>query len=78
MGRRALRQPKQRLSSGLRLRLRDGLREASLLGDGACWGWLMFPISTTVGGWGLASYCSSFGQSGFYRDAGVWTLGARQ
>ena len=27
---------------------------------------------------GLASYCSSFGQSGFYRDAGVWTLGARQ
>ena len=30
-------------------------------------------------GWqGLASYCSGFGQSGFYRDTGVWTLGARQ
>ena len=27
---------------------------------------------------GLASDCSNFGQSGFYRDAGVWTLGARQ
>ena len=32
-------------------RLHDGLREARLLGDGACWGRLVFPISTTVGGW---------------------------
>ena len=35
----------------LRRRLRDGLREARLLGDGARWGSLASPISTTVGGW---------------------------
>ena len=35
----------------LRRRLRDGLREASLLGDGARWGRLVSPISSTVGGW---------------------------
>ena len=35
----------------LRRCLRDGLREARLLGDGGHWGWLVSPISTTVGGW---------------------------
>ena len=35
----------------LRRRLRDGLREARLLGDDARWGRLVSPISTTVGGW---------------------------
>ena len=35
----------------LRRRLRDGLREARLLGNDARWGRLVSPISTTVGGW---------------------------
>ena len=35
----------------LRRRLRDGLREACLLGDGAHWGRLVSLISTMVGGW---------------------------
>ena len=34
----------------LRRRLRDGFRAARLLVDGAGWGWLGLPISTTVGG----------------------------
>ena len=35
----------------LRRRLCDSLREARLLGDGARWGRLVSPISTTVGVW---------------------------
>ena len=45
------------------------------------WRWLGLAGASNVhnsGRLGLASYCSSFGQSGFYCDAGVWTLGAQQ
>ena len=53
----------------LRRRLRDGLREARLLVDGACWGWLVFPMSTTVGGW---VWCPTAAASG--RAASIATL----
>ena len=57
--------------------------------DGACAtafekhvSWLMALVGASnihnSGQQGLASYCSSFRQSGFYRDAGVSTLGTRQ
>ena len=53
----------------LRQRLRDGLRDARLLGNGARWGWLVSPISTTVGGW---AWCRKAEASG--RAASIVTL----
>ena len=53
----------------LRRRLRDGLREARLLGDGARWGRLVSPKSTTVGGW---VWCPKAAASG--RVASIATL----
>ena len=47
----------------LQRRLRDGLREARLLGDDACWGRLVSPISTTVGGWAWRPKAAASGRA---------------
>ena len=61
----------------LRRRLRDGLLEARLLGDGACWGRLVFPISTTVGGWAWRSTAAASGRAASIATlvSGRWARG---
>ena len=61
----------------LRRRLRDGLREARLLGDGARWGWLVSPISTTVGGWAWRPKAAASGRAASIATlvSGRWARG---
>ena len=61
----------------LRRRLRDGLREARLLGDGARWGWLLTPISTTVGGWAWRPKAAASGRAASIATlvSGRWARG---
>ena len=47
----------------LRRRLRGCLREERLLGDDACWGRLVSPISNTVGGWARRSKAAASGRA---------------
>ena len=58
----------------LRRHLRDGLREARLLGNGACWGWLVLPISTTVGSWAWRPTAATSGRAASYATlvSGRW------
>ena len=62
----------------LRQRLRDCLREARLLGDDACWGRLVSPISTTVGGWARRSKTAASGRAAsiMTRVSGRWARGS--
>ena len=57
----------------LRRRLRDCRREEHRLGDDACCGGLVSPISNTVGGWAWRSKAAASG-----RAASIRALGARQ
>ena len=57
----------------LRRRLRDGLREARLLGDDARWDRLVSPTSTTVGGWAWRPKAAASG-----RAASIATLVSRR
>ena len=61
----------------LRRRLRDGLREARLLGDGACWVSLVFPISTTGGGWAWRPTAAALGRAASMATlvSGRWARG---
>ena len=47
----------------LRQHLRDCLREERLLGDDACWGKLVSPISNTVVGWARRSKAAASGRA---------------
>ena len=62
----------------LRRRLRDCLREARLLGNDACWGRLVSPISTTVGGWARRSKAAASGRAAsiMTRVSGRWACGS--
>ena len=62
----------------LQRRLRDCLREAPLLGDDACWGRLVSPISTTVGGWAQRSKAAASGRAASIttRVSGRWASGS--
>ena len=62
----------------LRRRLREGFPGSASPGRWRWWRLAGGPNIYNSGWQGLASYSSSFRQSGFYGDAGVWTLGARQ
>ena len=61
----------------LRRRLRDCLRDARLLGDDVCWGRLVSPISTTVGGLARRSKAAASGRavSITTRVSGHWVRG---
>ena len=61
----------------LRRRLRDCLREARLLGDAACWGRLVSPISTTPGGLARRSKAAASGRAAsiITRVSGRWARG---
>ena len=61
----------------LRRRLLNGFREARLLVDGAGWGWLVLPISTTVGGraWRPTAAASGRAASIATLVSGRWALG---
>ena len=61
----------------LRRRLRNGLREARLLGDGARWGWLVSPISTAVGGWAWRPKAAASGRAASIATlvSGRWARG---
>ena len=61
----------------LRQRLHDGLREERLLGDGARWGWLVPPISTTVGGWAWRPKAAASGRAASIATlvSGRWASG---
>ena len=58
-------------------RLRDGLREAYLLGDDARWGRLVSPISTTVGGWAWRPKAAASGRAASIATlvSGRWASG---
>ena len=62
----------------LRRRLRDCLREERLLGDDACWGRLVSPISNTVGGWARRSKAAASGRAASIttRVSGRWARGS--
>ena len=62
----------------LRWRLRDGLREARLLGDDARWGRLVSPISTTVGGWAWRPKAAASGRAASIATlvSGRWARGS--
>ena len=62
----------------LRRRLRDCLREERLLGDDACWGRLISPISNTVGGWARRSKAAASGRAASIttRVSGRWACGS--
>ena len=62
----------------LRQRLRDYLREKHLLGDDACWGRLVSPISNTVGGWARRSKAATSGRAASItaRVSGRWAHGS--
>ena len=62
----------------LRRRLRDCLREERLLGDDACWGRLVSPISSTVGGWARRSKAAASGRAASIttRVSGLWARGS--
>ena len=62
----------------LRWRLCGCLREARLLGDDACWGRLVSPISTTVGGWARRSKAAVSGKAASIttRVSGHWARGS--
>ena len=62
----------------LRRLLRDCLREERLLGDDACWGRLVSPISNTVGGWARRSKAAASGRAASMttRVSGRWTRGS--
>ena len=81
VGRRALGRPEHSrraiATAFARRRLRDGLREARLLGDGACWGWLVFPISTIVGGWAWRPTAAASGRAASIATlvSGRWARG---
>ena len=76
----------QRLWGGERLggrytpveRLRDCLREERRLGDDACWGRLVSPISNTVGGWARRSKAAASGRAASIttRVSGRWARGS--
>ena len=77
MGRRALGRP-EHSRRAIATALAWGLPGSASPG---WWCWLRLaggPNIYNSGRQGLASNSSSFGQSGFYGDAGVWALGARQ
>ena len=61
----------------LRRRLRDGLREARLLGDDARWGRLVSPMSTTVGGWAWRPKAAASGKAASIATlvSGRWACG---
>ena len=62
----------------LRRCLRDCLREERLLGDDACWGRLVSPISNTVGGWARRSKAAASGRAASIttRVSGRWARGS--
>ena len=62
----------------LRRRLRDFLREERLLGDDACRGRLVSPISNTVGGWARRSKAAASGRAASIttRVSGRWARGS--
>ena len=62
----------------LRRRLSDCLREERLLGDDACWGRLVSPISNTVGGWARRSKAAAYGRAASItpRVSGRWVRGS--
>ena len=62
----------------LRRRLRDCLHEERLLGDDACWGRLVSPISNTVGGWARRSKAAASGRAASIttRVSGRWACGS--
>ena len=64
----------------LRRHLRDCLREARLLGDDACWGRLVSPISNTVGGWAWRSRAAASGRAASIttRVSGRWARGSSE
>ena len=61
----------------LRRSLRDGLREAHLLGDDARWGRLVSPISTTVGDWAWRPKAAASGRATSIATlvSGCWARG---
>ena len=58
--------------------MRDCLREERLLGDDACWGRLVSPISNTVGGWAWRSKAAASGRAASIttRVSGRWARGS--
>ena len=62
----------------LRRRLRDCLREERRLGDDACCGRLVSPISNTVGGWARRSIAAASGRAASIttRVSGRWARGS--
>ena len=62
----------------LRQRLRDYLRKKRHLGDDACWGRLVSPISNTVGGWARRSKAAASGRAASIttRVSGRWVRGS--